>query len=136
MDHSGDLGLSAEGSTLPKAFENAAGGLYALTAVAVPKSPSGVRTFRMTADSPEELLVNFLNRLIYLFDAKQFLGGRTAVKIKRAKNGRLSLAASVKGERYDGDKHGRGFLLKAATWHGLKVARSDRGWELEVVFDI
>ena len=40
------------------------------------------------------------------------------------------------GEEFDGGRHNRGLLIKAATYHNLCLKQSKVGWEAEVVFDI
>jgi len=42
----------------------------------------------------------------------------------------------VTGEDFVPEKHGRGLLIKAATYHGLKIERKEDHWEAVVIFDI
>ena len=46
------------------------------------------------------------------------------------------IKATVTGEDFDPEKHGRGLLIKAATYHKLKIERKEDHWEAVVIFDI
>jgi len=132
LDVSGDAGIRATGTTLREAIESAASGMYNLIT-----DPAGVReqkdiAVEVNSHSPEGLLVGFLNELIYRFDAHGFIGKR--VEVKRL--GENSLRATVRGEDFDPARHGGGLLLKAATYHGLRMEKLGDGWLVEVIFDI
>lgn len=132
LDVSGDAGVRARGATLKDAIQSAASGMYSLIT-----DPGGVReqkniTVKVESHSPEGLLVGFLNELIYRFDAHGFIGRR--VEVKRL--GERTIEATVRGEDFDPARHGGGLLLKAATYHGLRMEQSEGGWLIEVIFDI
>lgn len=132
LDVSGDAGVRATGATLREAIESAASGMYSLIT-----DPGSVReqkdiAVKVESHSAEGLLVGFLNELIYRFDAHGFIGRSVEVKSL----GENSLEAVVRGEDFDPARHGGGLLLKAATYHGLRMERQDGGWLVEVIFDI
>jgi SHS2 domain-containing protein len=133
LDVSGDAGVRAVGGTLGEAFQEAALGMYGLIT-----DPEGVReaeehTIEVRREGPEELLVAWLNELIYLFDTRGFIG--RSVNVRELTGERL--AAVVRGEVFDTGRHDGGLVLKAATYHGLRLEqRDDGGWVAEVIFDI
>ncbi len=131
VDISGDVGLNIYGRDMEELFTNAGLGLYSLI------TPSGIEkkeTLSITAegDSPEGLLVAFLNELIFHFDTDGFLGGAIIIDTIRA----TSVAATVRGEEFDPERHEGSLLLKAATYHRVSVERRDGGWKAFVMFDI
>ena len=46
------------------------------------------------------------------------------------------LRGTVRGERYDPNRHELKTLIKAVTYHQLEVRSSKVGWTARVVFDI
>ncbi len=132
LDISGDAGVRAEGRTLEEAFESAALGMYGLITDTGMVEEKEERLIEVKGASFDDLLVSWLNELIYLFDAFGFVG--RSVKVEGIRDGRLS--AMVKGEEFDPERHESDLLLKAATYHLLKVERKGEGWALEVIFDI
>ncbi len=46
------------------------------------------------------------------------------------------LKAAVSGEEFDTERHERKLLIKAATYHKLKIERINGMWEVDVIFDI
>jgi SHS2 domain-containing protein len=89
----------------------------------------------LDAEDPEALLVDFLNELIFLFDARRFLAGD--VEVKRITLGRPArVEAVLRGETYDAARHSARTEVKAATFHGMHIERTPRGLEADVVFDL
>jgi SHS2 domain-containing protein len=132
LDISGDAGIRAEGRTLREAFVNAALGMYSL--ITEPESVGEREERRIEVSRPnyQDLLVAWLNELIYIFDAFGFVG--KSVNIEELSDERL--AATVRGEGFDPERHEGNLMLKAATYHGLKMEEKGDGWALEVIFDI
>ena len=44
--------------------------------------------------------------------------------------------AVLSGEEFDPERHESRLLIKAATYHRLKVEKSNDTWQIDVVFDI
>jgi SHS2 domain-containing protein len=76
--------------------------------------------------------VSWLNELIFQFDTYGFIGRE--VRIHELRD--TLIKATVTGEDFDPEKHGRGLLLKAATYHRLNIERKEDHWEAVVIFDI
>lgn len=131
IDVPGDVGLRAEGDTVEECFINAAKGLYSLITDVDKVEPLIEKTIEITDESLESLLISFLNELIFQFDAYGFLGKSIDLKIEG-----LSLKAKVKGETFDLHRHDRKLLIKAATYHNLKLFREDSRFVAEIIFDI
>lgn len=131
LDVPGDVGLRAEGDTVEECFISAAKGLYSLITDIDKVEPLIEKTIEITDESLESLLISFLNELIFQFDAYGFLGKSINLKIDR-----LSLKATLKGETFDPQKHERKLLIKAATYHNLKLFRENSLFVAEIIFDI
>ena len=55
---------------------------------------------------------------------------------QRADEQTYKLKASVTGEEFDQQRHEGKLLIKAATYHKLRIEKKDSIWEVEVIFDI
>ena len=132
LDISGDIGLTAFGGSLQEAFLNAAIGMYdlmtGLDAVATTKTIDVL----VENQSSDGLLVSWLNELIFHFDTYGFIGKK--IDIKEFSEKRIS--ASIAGEEFDPERHEGKLLIKAATYHQLRIEKKDERWEISVIFDI
>ena len=142
LDISGDVGLRAFGATAGDLFRNAAVGMYSL--IVEVEAVRGVQEMEVSVrhDSPEGLLVAWLNELIFLFDAHGFIGKDIVITEPPCGEDipsgtrKYTMTASISGELFDPERHGGKLLLKAATYHRLKVEHRDGRWIAEVIFDI
>ena len=132
IDISGDAGIRAFGKNLEDLFLNAAAGMYSLIADPGRISPQKSIEAESKGNSLEGLLVSWLNELIFQFDTYGFIGRE--VRIHELRD--TLIKATVTGEDFDPEKHGRGLLLKAATYHRLNIERKEDHWEADVIFDI
>jgi SHS2 domain-containing protein len=80
------------------------------------------------------LLLCFINELIFLRDAEGLLLLPRRVEIER--DGEFVLEAELTGEPLDPQRHTLASEVKAATAHGLRVARAGEGWEASVTLDV
>jgi len=132
IDISGDAGIRAFGENSVDLFLNAAEGMYSL--ITDPGSVSLRKSIEIEAKggSIEGLLVSWLNELIFHFDTYGFVGRE--IHIHELQD--TLIRATVTGEEFDPEKHGRGLLIKAATYHKLKIEMKEDHWEAVVIFDI
>jgi SHS2 domain-containing protein len=134
FDHTADLGLRVTGADLTDLFQTAAAGLFdVIVANRDSVRLAETETVSLVADSAEDLLVLWLNELIYRCETRHRLYGRFDVKIDEAG---CHLEATIAGEPIDRARHLLDHEVKAATRHGLSLRREDRGWVAEVVVDI
>jgi SHS2 domain-containing protein len=134
FEHTADLGLRIVGRDLPDLFETAAAGLFDV----IVANRSDVRdqeqeSVVLAADSTEDLMLGWLNELIFRCETRHRLYSRFAVEL--SDDGR-SLQASIAGEPIDRTRHVLDHEVKAATHHGLVVRPEDGGWLAEVILDI
>ena len=132
LDISGDAGIRAFGKDLPELFANAATGMYSLIIDTQDIQEKRTLAISSQGSSQEGLLVAFLNELIFHFDTYGFVG--KSVAITGLDN--ASVTAEISGEEFDPDHHEGKLLIKAATYHKLKIEEKGDSWEAEVIFDI
>ena len=131
IDHTADVGIRAYGANMNQAFANAARALFSLITELDDVDEVLHRDTKLTAPDEESLLVEWLNELIYLFDVENILFKR--FDITQLNN--TQLKARSYGEKVDSSKHKLKTGVKAATYHMLKVDKSD-GCQVQVLFDI
>ncbi len=132
LDISGDAGIKAYGNTASEAYANAGIGMYNLITDISSVDERESVDLEISGDSPEGLLVAFLNELIFLFDTHGFIGRRVEVPELSGS----SIRVIVHGEEFDPQRHEQRLLIKAATYHNIKIKQVGGVWEVEVVFDI
>jgi len=135
LDISGDVGIRAYGQSCEEVFVNAGIGMYSLITDIEKVDEKQAIDIDARGDSLEGLLVSYLNELIFQFDTYGFIGKRIEII---AFNNQSSAFVKVRvyGEEFDPDRHERRLLVKAATYHNIKVEKINDKWEIEVVFDI
>ena len=142
MDVTGDAGIRAFGSGPVELFVNAAMAMYSL--VTDPETIEKKEKIEISVQhtSLEGLVVSWLNELIFRFDAYGFMAREINITSFRspedaaANTPKYSLSALLSGERFDPERHAGKLLIKAATYHRLKVEHARGLWSAEVIFDI
>ena len=131
-DHTADIGLVARGATLEALFVNAARGMFTILAGDVEAKPVRSLDVEVQAPDREALLVAWLNELLFHFETKRIVFARFDVRELTD----VRLRAAVAGQSIDDLGAPLETELKAATYHGLRIAQTSDGWEAEVLFDV
>lgn len=137
IEHVADMGIHGWGSSCADAFEETAEAMFELMA-----ELEGLESDRDVAVSCEgtdleELLVEFLNRLILQADIEDVVLERVTIDRLEYTGGRWLLTARARGLPRE-QAAGR-FLIevKAATYYGASVRESSEGrWEARCVVDL
>ncbi|HOX55159.1 MAG: archease [Candidatus Omnitrophica bacterium] len=133
IEHTADIGVRVSGSDLKQIFVKAALAMFDIIAEPC-KSCDSIKLnkfdIKIEGQDREELLVNWLNELLSLFDAKEVL-------FKEFKIDTLSetgLVAIIFGCPRENCKIKA--EIKAATYHELKIEKIDNGFVAQVIFDV
>lgn len=129
LNHTGDVGIRAFGTTLDELFANTAAGMFSLIADLATVKPVGEYEVRLTAKDVKALLFDFLAELLFLHDTRKVLLSEFDVKVHG-----LAVDARVRGERLDRERHPLHLNVKAVTYHEM-VVDPDKG-VAQVIFDI
>ena len=130
IEHTADVGVKAYGKTVAEAFEHAAEGMFDIITDESTIDPVGQYDIQLEAPDLEQLLVDWLSKLLFLNDAQDLVFGKFQVTLTGNR-----LSASVFGEKYDTKKHGMGVEIKAVTYHMLQVQEKNPIF-VQVLFDI
>ena len=132
FDHTADLGLIARGEDLDEALAWLATGMFSVIADLDAVEPRESIVVSVTADDPEGLAVDWLNELLFRYEAEGFLPKEFHVS---ASEEGTSLEARCVGEPADPERHRTRASVKAATYHAVKVSH-DGEWRIQVILDI
>jgi SHS2 domain-containing protein len=88
--------------------------------------------FNISAESEEDLLFSFLSELIFLKDTKKMLFSAFDIEI----SGNYSLSCKAKGEPINRLKHQPRIDVKAATYHKMKITKTDSVFTVRVILDL
>lgn len=130
IEHTADVGLRAFGKTLAEAFANAAYGMFSIIAELDAVKETESRSLELKEDDYEALLFEWLNSLLYFFDAETLLLKRFDI----ISLDRDHLKAVCYGEKYNSLRHCLKTGVKAATYHMLTVDEEKN--QVQVIFDI
>ncbi len=130
IEHTADVGVKAYGKTVAEAFEHAAEAMFDI--ITDTSTIQSVGQYDIELESPdlEQLLVDWLSKLLFLNDAENLVFGKFEVTITGTR-----LSARVLGEKYNTKKHRMGVEIKAVTYHILQVNEKDPIF-VQVLFDI
>jgi SHS2 domain-containing protein len=131
LDHTADTGIIAYGENLEKAFENTALGMFSLITELKNIKKDQTRKINVSATDRDNLLINWLNELIYLFDVDNLVFSN--FDIIRLTD--TTISATAYGEKVDLSRHEIKTGIKAATYHMLKIEEND-GCRVQVLFDL
>jgi SHS2 domain-containing protein len=123
LEHTADMGFRVRAADEAALFAEAAA---ALAAVVMDTSRAEAREqfdVAVTGDSVEERLVDWLNEVLWLMDGRGVAPARFA-------------EGQVWGETRDGAKHPPRLVVKAVTFHQLRVWQDAGGWGAEVYLDV
>ncbi len=130
IEHTADVGVKAYGKTVAEAFEHAAKGMFDIITDESNIDPVGQYDIQLEAPDREQLLVDWLSKLLFLNGAEELVFGRFQVTLAGNR-----LSASVFGEKYDTKKHRMGVEIKAVTYHIVQVHEEEPIF-VQVLFDI
>lgn len=131
IDHTADIGIIAHGNSVEEVFVNAAYGMFSL--IADLEKVAEVISHQVVAEATdqEELLVAWLNELLYLFDAEGLIFSRFEIVDLRQQY----LRAMAYGEKVDPARHNLKTHVKAATYHQLKLEKGAH-FRAQIILDL
>lgn len=128
--HTADIAFVISGSSYAELFESAAEAFYETTKPATKKGSTLTEmSLRLTAESPELLLVDFLSELLYLLEAEK----RAAIAYRWISCSAQTLEVIITLVPV---RHLEGVAIKAITYHDLHITKKDTLLTTSLIFDI
>ena len=138
IEHTADIGVEIYGATLEELFQNAGYALFDTIVDAETIEPVVAHEVHVEGQDIETLLMNWLRELLFLFSVEQNVYCVFKVQIAGGQNAShpSKLAAVLKGEPLDVQKHAFETEIKAITYHQFTVVRQNGHWQARVIFDV
>jgi len=127
-----DVGVHAWAATRAAAFAEAALGVFALIVRPEEVQEREHREVRAQADSPERLLVAWINECLYVHEIEGFVVRRVEVDTCTE----TVVHGVLRGEEVDTGRHQLGTIVKAATLHRVSVTEAAGGHDVRVIVDV
>ena len=127
LQHTADWEIEAWAPDLPRLFEQAALGMYALSGTHLYPDPRITRTLELNAEDVESLLVKFLTELLFI--GEQY---GLAFDVFDLKIDECNLRARLHGAPMTEQSK----EIKAVTYHKIAIQTSPRGLEVRIAFDV
>ncbi len=106
--------------------------MFSLIAELDDVAPKEALDISLTSSDPSALIVDWLNELLYRYEAEGFLPKEFDVTVDKKGTG---LQARCMGELLDPERHRILTSVKAATYHDL-VASHNGEWRIQVILDV
>jgi len=129
LEHTADAMVEAYGETLGERFANAAYAMFDQITDITKIESLGELKIVLKAENREQLLVDFLQELLFVHDTEDLVFGEFEVKT----DGK-ALESLVKGEKFDEKKHPKRSVVKGITYHRLEF--DDEEGTVIVLFDV
>lgn len=128
LEHKADLKIKVFGKTKKELFENAMiamfkGGKYEAEKNGEVKRKIIIRSFDLLS-----LLVDFLNEILYLVEAKK----EVYQKVKFQKFSENEIEAELIGKKLKRI----GVYIKGVTYHDLEISKKKGLWQAKILFDV
>lgn len=130
--HTADIGVRAYGRSLKELFENAAFAMFDIIADLEGLKPAATQDIKLEAQSREELLVAWLDELLYNFYTRSVI----FCKFEIDELTDTGLKARVSGRPVGANRNRLKTEIKAATYADLKIKETDEGFSVEIIFDV
>ena len=132
FDHTADLGVEVHGKTVNELFANAAFAVFDVLADLSHVSPIVERKIVVDGEGWEDLLVNYLREILYMYNGEGLLLKEFSVFDIDPRH----LEGKVAGEPFDPAKHTINTEIKAVTYHQVAVKEDQGMWTGRVIFDV
>ncbi len=134
LDHTADIAVQVFGKTLEELFINSHKAFLAITVNNFPNQSKDNSFVELSANSMEDLLVDFLSEINYLLHAKKWIVTEiidlsirevdSLIELRcNLQGGIITLSESLKEE------------IKAVTYHKMNITRNECRFETTIVFD-
>jgi SHS2 domain-containing protein len=132
LDHPADIGFRAQAQSLEELFATCARALLSIILDASHAQPTERWDLSAQGGDLESLLVNWLNEVLYFVDTKRVVFSDFELKLNRPE----SVRCTCYGEKRDPQRHPVRVLVKAVTYHQLRISESNGRWTAEVFVDV
>jgi len=136
-EHTADVQVRSWGPSLEEAFSQTAYSLMATITPDLKKITAKIeKKITIKAEDKEALLFDFLSEFLYIFDVDELVFSQIYVSKIEKFNDNYKLQATLKGEKFDLDKHEIGIEVKAITYSFMNIEEKHASIIIDIVYDI
>ncbi len=132
FSHTADIGARIYGKDLKELFENAAFAMFDIIADLEGLEATVARAVEVEGEGYEELLVSWLDELLYNFYTKSIIFSKFEIWEFSEKK----LKAKIYGRPVGVNRNRLKTEIKAATYSGLEIKKTAEGYQVEIIFDV
>jgi SHS2 domain-containing protein len=129
LDHEADAGFEVYGRTEEELYQNATCALFSLI-IDLRRIHPKIERHVEVPDTNESLII-FLNGLLYLWDVERFIP-KTITIVRDGAN----IKATLRGERFDENRHTIAGAVKAVTYHKFSILKEKEALKATFIVDI
>ncbi|RLD16862.1 MAG: hypothetical protein DRI36_05055 [Caldiserica bacterium] len=129
IKHTADIGLRVTGNSIEEIFSEAAKGVVNVAIEGKVEGEEEIHSFEFNGDTKEDLLVEWLNEVIYFLYEKGLVFKNLKKIIFEDKN------VMIEAEFLKPENINYSIEVKSATYHNLKIEEKGNGFEATVIFD-
>jgi SHS2 domain-containing protein len=127
IEHTADWELQIWAPDLSSLLITAAQGMYTLSHTRLAAGPRGAREFEIPFVDPESLLVDFLSELLFFGENEGIAFDSFKLDFTGSNLKVLADGALIQDQAKE---------IKAVTYHDLQIRETERGLEINIVFDV
>jgi SHS2 domain-containing protein len=132
IEHTADTGFEVWGCTKEQVFESAARAFFDIMWQIEALEKNEPVVIEVAGHDLEELLVNFLEEFLYLYDAKGLVCAD--VQVEAVLKNKVRVKAWLQKFNAAGDQELLG--VKAVTYHQLFIGKKNNTWSARIFLDI
>ena len=136
IPHTADIGLSVTAASREELFADAVFGLRSLLLSKISLKNSDLKKIQLEAITLEDLLVQWLSELNFLFETVYWILDRIDDLTISVSEGLFQLNANVSGGLLEPASSEIELEIKAVTHHDLKIVQSSGLWSVKIFFDL
>lgn len=130
--HTADIGVHVYGGTLKELFENAAFSMFDIIADLDGLKESVSIDVKLASPDRDELLVAWLDELLYNFYTKSIIFSRFEI----SELADTAIKAKAYGRAVAANRNRLKTEIKAITYSGLKIAETGGRFQVDIIFDV
>ncbi len=128
LPHMADIKIRVTAASMPKLFEGVTKAFASYVAGEQKLKSKTKKVIELSGSDTQSLMYAYLDELLYLLDAENFVTLSASVKVKG-----YTLKATLKGA--DSTKYHLNHI-KAATYAEMRIEKEKKGWVADVVLDV
>ena len=136
LEHVTDAFVEAWGETLEEAFSQAGLALFNTMLDVKKVRPKTTLEIQTNGHDEKELLYNYLEELLLLFEVKQLALGEFSVGLITPTLGEIRLEGKAGGEPYDRTRHNGKVEVKGITYHLMEIEKHPRKVTVRFLLDL